>query len=398
MSTRFLLLTIALLIALPVPAQAGCLDYFVIFPSVKALAAEDAVTPEKARTQLSLDQETLRRARSRGLAPEERQKILEDYARPTPKSVWQKALVWANLTMSGIVGLQVSTQVMENPQEIIPAVLLAPVALWLADLGGQVFHKWLDSYASETNPIWGSTARAFRQHHEMPNNLDKEDYASNVADPSLMLAPLFAGLTFANLTPEAATPLMIFLLGIMHTTEFHKQAHLTNPNPFFKFLQKFGLALSHKVHMEHHRPPFDSEFSVFLGWSSPFTRWANLWNRMDKMFWNYTGKMPHNWIQDPRSIPDYVVAKLKDDLEKIPSGLWDYGETYPTRVPAELKEPIARAKQKWQNDFLTKRREILQRKAITDYDIARTEWEEEQNDYPWLYDNKVTPLFDNVNF
>ena len=122
-------------------------------------------------------------------------------------------------------------------------------------------------------------------------------------------------------------------------------------------------------------------------------RRLNLWSYIDKMYWKYVGRMPHNWIQDPRSIPPEVIDELERDLEQIPPDLWDYSETFPARMPSRLRPLVQTARERWRKDFIDKRREIFIRRAATDPSIVEQEWREEQERFAWLYGPNYVPLF-----
>ena len=202
-------------------------------------------------------------------------------------------------------------------------------------------------------------------------------------DPASSLAALKAtGLAFGG----------TFLFSSMHTTEFHRQAHIKNPNKFFQVMQSLGITLRRDEHLLHHKPPFDDDYGVNNGWSNPLARRLQLWKRLDKIFYKYTGRMPNNWIQDPSSIPPEVVEALEQDLESIPSDLWDYAETYPARVPPNLKATLKTAKETWRTTFIENRQALYQEIAKKDPKAANEAWTQEQQEFQWLYGPKPIPL------
>jgi hypothetical protein len=297
--------------------------------------------------------------------------------------------------MATYLGVTVLEGFKDNPHAILPALLLAPPILYVADVVSQVFHKWLDSYASEKSRVWGTAAREFRKHHEDPNNLNHVGNLDHVSAFGKLLAPGFAAAAISNsqLSPEVGASIWLFMMSMLHGTEFHKQAHIKNPNWFYRFLQKARLTLGREEHLAHHKPPFDENYAVLNGWSNGLARRTKLWHRLDMIFWKLKGRMPHNWIQDPRSIPEQVVRQLEDDLTKIPPELWATGETYPGRVPARLKPQMELAREKWQKDFIGKRRAIYLERAEEDTEGAEKDWEKEQKEFPYIYGAQVTPLF-----
>lgn len=104
--------------------------------------------------------------------------------------------------------------------------------------------------------------------------------------------------------------------------------------------------------------------------------------------------MPHNWIQDPRSIPPEVVAALQKDLDSIPDELWAYSErAYPERVPKELKASLRLVQESWRRDFISERRAMYLERAQLDSTAAEADWFQEQREFPWLYGTAPIALF-----
>lgn len=103
--------------------------------------------------------------------------------------------------------------------------------------------------------------------------------------------------------------------------------------------------------------------------------------------------MPHNWIQDPRSIPDEVITSLQNDLDQVPDALWHSADTFPGRVPEALEPVIEKAKEAWRQDFIVKRREVFQQQAAQDRDGAEEAWLREQQEFLWIYQEVGHPLW-----
>ncbi|MGE4130821.1 MAG: fatty acid desaturase CarF family protein [Bdellovibrionales bacterium] len=260
-----------------------------------------------------------------------------EYAQPRTSTWYEKSIVIADWAMATWIGVHAAIGLAHEPSQLVTTALLIPPTLFVADFIGQIFHKSFDSYTSEENPIWGDATRRFRQHHEVPSNLEKMDYLSNVTSFATILAPFYAGASMISLEPSYGAAVTLFLVTLMNATEFHRQAHLKESNWFFRTLQKLRLSVSHDQHMRHHRPPFDSEFTVINGWSEPVAKYTDLWRRMDQLWWKAFRKLPNNWIQDPRSIPEPVLKELADDINNLPPDLLAYLQAYPRRVTPEIQ-------------------------------------------------------------
>jgi len=358
------------------------------------------------RTELSRDAEALREFRK--LDPETRKQKIYDYAYKVlnPGNWYNRGVVLFNWAAAAVIGTRVVEEIHNSPHPVLMSipVLLSPiVAHYAADWGSAFYHKRTDSYSSEKDPL----TTEFRHHHEFPDNLNHVSYTDNIAGASKALALPFAAMATAavigHYDPGSALEALkatglafggTFLLSTAHTNEFHRQAHLKNPNKFFQVMQKLGITLQREDHLAHHKPPFDDEYGVNSGWSNPMAKRLDLWKRLDKLFYKYTGKMPHNWIQDPRSIPPEVVEQLEKDLESIPSDLWDYGETFPARVPPKLEPTLKKAKENWRTVFIETRREIYLEMAKKDPEGAKLAWAEEQKEFKWAYGSEHIPLFE----
>jgi ubiquitin-conjugating enzyme E2 variant len=319
------------------------------------------------------------------------------YAESSPRQFPHKAwgiLAW---TLTGVLGAQIVATLAEAPERGWLAALAIPVAAYLADWFSALYHKFVDSFAGENHPWWGAIARDFRIHHEDPNLITEATYWDRMAANGKPLAPVLAGtiaLLHGNvISPELATGIWSFFLLGMHGAAFHQYAHTKNPPVLVGLLQSMRLALQREAHMRHHRAPFDETFGVVNGWSEPLARSLDLWRRLDRLYWKYTRRMPGNWIQDPRSIPDEVVAELREDFERIPHELWGYSLTvFPNRVPEELKDPVARVQARWRTEFIELRKREYREVAIHDRQVAERLWRKELEEFAWIYGPNFFPF------
>lgn len=251
----------------------------------------------------------------------ERKHALRRYFSQRARTRLEKALVFVNYSMALYIGAHVASGLSQTPQSTLTAVALLIPTLFTADLMSGIQHKFLDSYASETNPIWGSAARAYRIHHEFPSNLNDLSYLENVAAFSPLLAPLFAATAMVapHLAPEYASNALLMLLLFANGTEIHRQAHLPKPRSWVRALQNAHLLLSREQHMLHHPPGTDTDFGIINGWSNRIV--GEGWNRIDRILWRTLRKLPNNWIQHPASIPPEVISDLIRDLGSVPQRL-----------------------------------------------------------------------------
>lgn len=291
-----------------------------------------------------IDLDSLRLRAIRALPNGYRREALHAYTAPVPKTALDRASVLFNWGLGAWITALCVAGLYENPASLLPALLFLPLTIYLTDFASQLGHKWLDSYASETHPLWGKPAQEFRKHHECATNLNHVPYLSHVAAFGKIMAPLFilASLVDWRTSPALGLNVVTFLLLYMNVTEIHKQAHRRDPHWFARALQKTGLTLTYEQHIRHHRPPFDSEYSVLNGWSQGLTSRLDLWRRMDRWFWRTYGELPRTWIQDPRDIPADVQARIRRAPQDFPD-LLAYSRVYPERVPDSLRDVLVRA-------------------------------------------------------
>ena len=277
------------------------------------------------------------------LSGKERNSAMLAYASPVEKTAVDRGIVLFDLLVASYLAVIITLGFIKNPSALLPAFLFIPVTLFIADFIGQAFHKWLDSYASETNFLWGKAAQEFRKHHELPTNLNHVQYLNHIAAFGRLMGPMFIGACFVNWTvvPALGLNILFLLMVLLHATEIHKQAHRrNNVHWFIQRLQKMKIILRYEDHVKHHRTPFDSNYAVINGWSQILTDKTDFWKKMDVLWWKIHNELPRIWIQDPRSIPDSVLAELQQSPEKIPADLWFYAEAYPERLSTKVANTL----------------------------------------------------------
>lgn len=257
------------------------------------------------------------------LSGKERKEALQRYFKQNTKSRVQTAFVFANYVMAMVIGSRLVVDLAGgDPSVALTAAALMPATLFLSDLiSGIFFHKFLDSFASEKNPLWGNAARAFRKHHEFPGNLNELGYIQNIAAFGKLLAPLYVATMIAqpHISPEIGAQALLMLMLFSNGTEIHRQAHLSKPDAWAKPFQKGKIFIDRETHTLHHKSPTDSDYGIVNGWSNRVTR--PIGRMLDMLMWKAMRRMPHNWIQNPRSIPDSVVVDLVNDIRHLPQQL-----------------------------------------------------------------------------
>jgi hypothetical protein len=286
--------------------------------------------------------------------PDLKQTELHAYAYPKPSEFYEYALVIVNWVFACVLLMWMISS-MTNPLEILWAVPWIPVCLFIADFMSAGFHKWLDSYASENNIFWGSAARAFRIHHQFPNNLNDVGYFHNVSAFSPMIFGfylVFAALLWFKMIPfNLSIMVWVLILLFAHGTEIHKRSHMRNPGALFSFFQKRRIFLNSKVHNQHHRRHIDSDYGIINGWSNFLFKKITIWEQLDAVLWKYLKVLPHNWVHCPQSIPGKVIQEFKQKPQLIPEEIFLYAQVFQDRsAPKAVLEELRSAK-KSQADY-----------------------------------------------
>jgi TMEM189-like protein len=160
----------------------------------------------------------------------------------------------------------------------------AGTALWIAvsAFAGIVISDFLsgaahwagDTLGDERTPFLGNHVIApFRTHHVDPQGITRHDFIEINGNTCIALVP--ALLVLAGISP--ATPgissfvrftLAFTCFFVFCTNQFHKWAHESNPAPFVRFLQRWGLILSPERHAIHHADTSD-HYCITVGWMNP---------------------------------------------------------------------------------------------------------------------------------
>jgi hypothetical protein len=321
--TQFLACCVALIGLLQVaPAAASAEQCQAIFSTrenvVNTKYGDVTITSETAIALLR-DQRDLRSIMQ--LRGREKMAALLRYARQKTQSRVNVALTFLNYGTALYLAYDIALKISENPQAALTSAALIPATLVATDAVSSAYHYFLDNWASERNRIWGSPARAFRMHHEVPNNLEQTGFVQNVSAFSKLMAPLYVATAIASphLSPEIQTQALVALLLFSHGTEIHRQAHLPNPNRFVRWLQNKRILLSPDLHNSHHTRPVDSDYGIINGLTNRGTN--GLFERLNRILTKWTGRLPSTWLQTPKSIPDSMIREMISDIDKVPEEL-----------------------------------------------------------------------------
>lgn len=356
--------------------------------------------------------------------PAERERARYEYY-PAPEPRWKRWMAAGALGLAGLFGLDLAYTFVQDPTWVkglamIPAIVMG---IFAADYANSEFHWGLDNtFYNSNSPILRDLARDARIHHEDPQACLRKTYLGRLSeigpvaiagflataallksaivgdavDNSLAMLGVAKSTIGATVDFTLATFLGSFLFAGWHGTMTHQMAHDPQPPWIWRMLQKARISIPQKMHMAHHKPPYDQIYSTQTGWIDWFHS-REYWHARMRRYYERTGKMPGTWIQDPTAIPKDIVEKLREEYETnvavIPMELWMYApRAYPRRVPPELKGPLEFVQQRWRADFILRRQREYQYAGRVNLPWAQERWLEEQKQYPWIYGPTPQPL------
>jgi hypothetical protein len=186
---------------------------------------------------------------------------------PIPRWL-EHGFVWSALGLLALHGARAAAA-LDGRATWLAAVAALAAGYALADLASGVIHWAFDRLGSRNTPLIGETViQSFRYHHVDPADMMRGDFVNtNGKNSAAILPPLIAGLWLSD--PVALTGLTGFGLGVALTNQIHKWAHVDDPGPLVRRLQRWRLILHPAHHDHHHRRPHDRNYCITTGWCNP---------------------------------------------------------------------------------------------------------------------------------
>lgn len=172
--------------------------------------------------------------------------------------------------------------------EIVPAMLAGHLAL---DFFTLVVHFTVDNYFDPETPIIGDVVFYFREHHRAPMAMFARDYVDNNFENALI------GLLFqVAAIPLALGPFLDVLvatgsLGSAYITLFHRWAHVDDPGPVARVLQRLHLVVDRAHHEVHHRGE-GKHYGLAAGWLDGAAERVRLFETIEIVVRRLTGAAP----------------------------------------------------------------------------------------------------------
>jgi hypothetical protein len=148
------------------------------------------------------------------------------------------------------------------------ATALSVATIFLGyDLYSGVLHVVLDHPDNISLPILGQPCLEFQWHHAIPDDLVRKDFVDVCGDLNtvvLILAIINCLLLDVKNAPGVAMVVGGMKLWMAYFGQYsHRSAHSFGRNsPVAEFMQKYGLMISPKAHLSHHKAPHDTDFCL----------------------------------------------------------------------------------------------------------------------------------------
>lgn len=175
------------------------------------------------------------------------------------------------------------------------AILVMPVAYYLADLLTGVIHWICDSFGDEHTPVWGPLlVGPFRRHHRDPLEITRISLLENLGASAIagaLVLWLGSSSTLGQAPQDRSIGAVAWgLLGIwtvvfaVISNLFHRWSHmpLRNKPAWMRLLQDYGLSLRPEAHMQHHKRPHRVNYCILNGWANPLSNRVP-WTRLEAM-------------------------------------------------------------------------------------------------------------------
>lgn len=197
---------------------------------------------KKSRELTAFSDSVSKLDRARRLASQaERKRAIQDYHFPKASQRYEYALIFVNWVIAIGFGWQIGHELKAAAVPIWKMLLCVSLAFFIADLMSTGFHKWLGSYASELNPLWGSAAKAFRIHHEFPKNLNGATYWYNVSAfapfMTFSFCLVFLLRAVISFAPCLSLTIELLIVSFSRGTEIHRQSHTPKSPAVIRGLQ-----------------------------------------------------------------------------------------------------------------------------------------------------------------
>jgi ubiquitin-conjugating enzyme E2 variant len=179
---------------------------------------------------------------------------------------------------------------------LVAAGCVAALALGVefADFGTGIYHWAIDNYGSASTPVVGSQIEAFQGHHEEPWTITHRDFCNNCYPTCIATMPFLLGFVALARSPYLLIWSVTACGGIAFCQEFHKYSHTLKSqcHPLANWFQDNGVLVARKVHLRHHRPPFETNYCIVTGHLNNFLDRIGFFRGLEQLVCRLTGVLP----------------------------------------------------------------------------------------------------------
>ncbi|CAE8629702.1 unnamed protein product [Polarella glacialis] len=163
-----------------------------------------------------------------------------------------------------------------------------------ADFGTGVYHFSVDNYGSASTPVVGSQIEAFQGHHEEPWTITHRDFCNNCFPTCLATMPFLAAFEMLASSPYLLLWAVTACAGIAFCQELHKWSHTLRSqcHPVINWLQDRRVLVARKVHLRHHKRPFETNYCIVTGHMNPILDKSGFFRVLAALIAQLTGVRP----------------------------------------------------------------------------------------------------------
>ncbi|MBL8813485.1 MAG: fatty acid desaturase family protein [Planctomycetaceae bacterium] len=188
------------------------------------------------------------------------------------------------------------------------AIVAVPGGMLLADFLSGLIHWSADTWGSESMPVLGKRLlHPFRVHHINPADFLRRQFIDTNGDVAFMAIPVLLAAFQIPLTSNTSIAAAVFVtsfsaVGLM-TNQIHQWAHMRKAPGPIRWLQRFGIILSHEAHEQHHYPPYVQNYCIATGWCNRPLMAIRFFSRLEALITWLTGLQPrHDEVQFAQAV------------------------------------------------------------------------------------------------
>jgi len=228
------------------------------------------------------------------------------------------SIVAYSLTMAALAA-HIAQRSIASPWLALTSLMVGFV---LADFVSGFVHWAADTWGTPDWPLIGrALIRPFREHHVDQKEITRHDFVeTNGNNCFISIAPA-AG---ATLLPVAgafwfflSSMTFALCLAIFGTNQFHKWAHMEEPPPVARVLQRAGLILPPDHHAVHHSAPYAKYYCITVGWLNEALFRLRFFQTLEWGITTLTGALPREDDIGKRAAIA-VAAEPPPPLPKLP--------------------------------------------------------------------------------